>query len=191
LLGDQNLSFLDTERLSCSGRQVELHTHSLDRYGRTLAVVSVDGIDANLDQVRSGFAWVYEKYIGTAPVDIQASYHVVQTVAQQEGSDVSDGTLLGFRTVLAEEQENQNLVDFSAHGSRPLYPLPSCLLQEGATGTVKVANSTIDCPQRALSLLRRMCVPASASCMLVMSSPRRPCRSFPGLDSHAFGYSLI
>jgi endonuclease YncB( thermonuclease family) len=40
------------------GREVELHTRGLDRYGRTLAVVLVDGIDANLDQVRSGMAWV-------------------------------------------------------------------------------------------------------------------------------------
>ena len=29
----------------------------------TLAVSYADGIDANLDQVRNGFAWVYEKYI--------------------------------------------------------------------------------------------------------------------------------
>jgi endonuclease YncB( thermonuclease family) len=42
------------------GREVEPHTHGLDRYGRTLAVIFVEGIDANLEQVRSGFAWVYE-----------------------------------------------------------------------------------------------------------------------------------
>jgi endonuclease YncB( thermonuclease family) len=42
------------------GRQVELHTHGLDRYGRTLAVIMLDGVDVNLEQVRAGFAWVFE-----------------------------------------------------------------------------------------------------------------------------------
>jgi endonuclease YncB( thermonuclease family) len=37
------------------GREVELRTHCLDRYGRTLAVIFVNGIDANLEQVRSGW----------------------------------------------------------------------------------------------------------------------------------------
>ena len=38
------------------GREVELHTHGLDRYGRTLAVVMLDGVDINLEQVTSGMA---------------------------------------------------------------------------------------------------------------------------------------
>ena len=42
------------------------------------------GIDVNLEQVRSGMAWVFEKYIGDADVEIQASYHAMQAVAQQE-----------------------------------------------------------------------------------------------------------
>ena len=32
------------------GREVELHTHGLDRYGRTLVIIFVNGIDANLEQ---------------------------------------------------------------------------------------------------------------------------------------------
>ena len=47
------------------GRQVELHTNGLDRYGRTLAVVMLDGVDINLEQVRSGFAWVLRQVIST------------------------------------------------------------------------------------------------------------------------------
>ena len=66
------------------GREVELHTHGLDRYGRTLAVIMLDGVDINLEQVRSGFAWVYEHYIGESSVDTQASYHAAQAAAQQE-----------------------------------------------------------------------------------------------------------
>ena len=69
------------------GRQVELHTHGLDRYGRTLAVIFVNGMDANLEQVRSGLAWVYERYVVQAGADIQASYRQAETEAweQQRG----------------------------------------------------------------------------------------------------------
>jgi micrococcal nuclease len=67
------------------GRQVELHTHGLDGYGRTLAVVFVDGIDANLEQIRSGFAWVFERYISQAPADIQTSYRQAEAEARREG----------------------------------------------------------------------------------------------------------
>jgi endonuclease YncB( thermonuclease family) len=52
------------------GREVELHTHGLDRYGR-VAVILVDGIDANLEQVCSGMAWCYTRYLSQAPAEIQ------------------------------------------------------------------------------------------------------------------------
>jgi endonuclease YncB( thermonuclease family) len=69
------------------GREVELHTHGLDRYGRTLAVVILDGVDINLEQVRSGMAWCYTRYIAEAPADIQASYRQAEAEAweQQRG----------------------------------------------------------------------------------------------------------
>ena len=41
---------------------VELAWKSLDRYGRPIAQVSVDGLDVNAEQVRRGFAWVYRRY---------------------------------------------------------------------------------------------------------------------------------
>jgi micrococcal nuclease len=56
----------------------------MDRYGRTLAVVFVDGIDANLEQLRSGFAWVYEKYISEASADIQAGYRQAEAEAREQ-----------------------------------------------------------------------------------------------------------
>ena len=63
------------------GRDVELHTHGLDRYGRTLAVIFVNGIDANLEQVRKGMAWFYERYLIQAGPAIQASYRQAETEA--------------------------------------------------------------------------------------------------------------
>lgn len=47
-------------------RQVELTWKSLDRYGRPIAQVSVDGLDVNAEQVRRGFAWVFRRYSNDA-----------------------------------------------------------------------------------------------------------------------------
>lgn len=35
----------------------------LDRYGRTVAHVSCNGIDTNTEQVRAGMAWVFDRYV--------------------------------------------------------------------------------------------------------------------------------
>ena len=34
-----------------------------DRYGRTVAHVSCNGVDANTEQVRAGMAWVFDRYV--------------------------------------------------------------------------------------------------------------------------------
>lgn len=43
-------------------KKVELWWKSLDRYGRPIAQMSVDGLDVNAEQVRRGFAWVFLRY---------------------------------------------------------------------------------------------------------------------------------
>lgn len=50
----------------CFDKTATLADKEKDRYGRTLASVTCDGIDANAEQVRQGMAWVYRKY---APKD--------------------------------------------------------------------------------------------------------------------------
>lgn len=47
-------------------RQVELAWKSLDRYGRPIAKVWVDGLDVNAEQVRRGLAWVFRRYSNDA-----------------------------------------------------------------------------------------------------------------------------
>jgi micrococcal nuclease len=47
----------------CFQKQAEIRSQATDRYGRTVARVTCDGIDANTEQVRSGMAWVYDKYV--------------------------------------------------------------------------------------------------------------------------------
>ena len=44
------------------GKQVNIEYNKQDRYGRTVGKVLVNGVDANLEQVKSGLAWFYRKY---------------------------------------------------------------------------------------------------------------------------------
>lgn len=44
------------------GKQVRVEVFDTDHYGRTVGKVWVNGTDANLEQVKRGMAWVYEKY---------------------------------------------------------------------------------------------------------------------------------
>ena len=43
-------------------RTVTLEWHRLDRYGRPIADVTIDGLDVNAEQVRRGVAWIYVQY---------------------------------------------------------------------------------------------------------------------------------
>lgn len=52
----QNLSAL------VYNKQVTVEYSKKDRYGRTVGKVLVDGVDANLGQVKAGMAWHYKKY---------------------------------------------------------------------------------------------------------------------------------
>jgi micrococcal nuclease len=44
------------------GKSVMLHVTGKDRYKRTLAVVVVNELNVNLEMVRRGLAWRYDKY---------------------------------------------------------------------------------------------------------------------------------
>jgi micrococcal nuclease len=43
----------------CLKQTARIQTKSVDRYGRTLAVVECNGVNANAQQVRNGNAWAY------------------------------------------------------------------------------------------------------------------------------------
>ena len=43
-------------------RVVSITWHEIDRYGRPIVDVMVDGLDVNGEQVRRGYAWVYRQY---------------------------------------------------------------------------------------------------------------------------------
>ena len=44
------------------GRTIEVMPQTVDRYGRTVALVYVDGQSLNELLIQNGFAWVYQKY---------------------------------------------------------------------------------------------------------------------------------
>jgi endonuclease YncB( thermonuclease family) len=44
------------------GRRARVEVVDIDRYGRTVGEVFVDGIDVNREMVREGHAWAYTKY---------------------------------------------------------------------------------------------------------------------------------
>jgi endonuclease YncB( thermonuclease family) len=64
------------------GKDVELHPHGVDRYGRTVAMVFVDGRDVGLELIKAGLAWAYEYYLPRASPGIQAQYSAAETAAR-------------------------------------------------------------------------------------------------------------
>jgi micrococcal nuclease len=46
----------------CWKKDADYRVQDVDRYGRTVAVVTCNGVDVNRAQVERGFAWVYKKY---------------------------------------------------------------------------------------------------------------------------------
>ena len=48
-----------------AGREVRVAWTKLDRYGRILGTVFVDGKDVNLEMLKAGLAWHYKKYDST------------------------------------------------------------------------------------------------------------------------------
>lgn len=43
-------------------KQVSVDYSKRDKYGRTVGKITVDGIDANLEQIKRGLAWHYKQY---------------------------------------------------------------------------------------------------------------------------------
>jgi micrococcal nuclease len=46
----------------CFRKDATYEVQDVDRYGRTVAVVTCDGVNANRHQVQTGYAWTYTRY---------------------------------------------------------------------------------------------------------------------------------
>jgi endonuclease YncB( thermonuclease family) len=51
------------------GKTVRVVTKGKDRYGRTIGVVFVDGVNVNAKMIETGFAWHYKRYSTDAELD--------------------------------------------------------------------------------------------------------------------------
>jgi endonuclease YncB( thermonuclease family) len=65
-------------------KQVTVEYYKKDKYGRTVGKISVDGIDANLEQVKAGLAWHYKKYQKEQSVDDRSLYSQAEEQARVE-----------------------------------------------------------------------------------------------------------
>ena len=64
------------------GKQAEVECRTTDRYGRSICLVRVDGIDVGLRLIESGLAWHYKRYAKTQLREEAASYAVAESVAR-------------------------------------------------------------------------------------------------------------
>ncbi len=55
-------------------RRVQVEYSKKDRYGRTLGKIIVDGVDANLAQIKAGMAWHYKQYQRDQSLADRAAY---------------------------------------------------------------------------------------------------------------------
>lgn len=65
-------------------KKVSVEWHKLDRYGRTVGKVIIDGVDANLEQVKHGMAWFYKKYQNELVLDDRLAYLHAQEAAEKD-----------------------------------------------------------------------------------------------------------
>ncbi len=65
-------------------RQVSVEYNKKDRYGRTVGKIIVDGIDANLEQVKFGMAWHFKKYQKEQSLEDRAIYTQAESQARKD-----------------------------------------------------------------------------------------------------------
>jgi len=63
-------------------KQVTVEYSKKDKYGRTVGKILVDGVDANLEQVKIGMAWHYKKYQNEQSVDDRFIYSQAEDQAR-------------------------------------------------------------------------------------------------------------
>ena len=65
-------------------RAVAVESNKLDRWGRVIGKVLVDGQDANLEQVRRGCGWHYKRYQNEQILDDRLAYNRAEESARAD-----------------------------------------------------------------------------------------------------------
>lgn len=83
---EKNMPFGRKSKESLSGlifgKIVSVEYHKRDRYGRTIGKIVVDGVDANLMQVKAGLAWHYKQYQREQSAEDRESYSTAEEQAR-------------------------------------------------------------------------------------------------------------
>lgn len=68
------------------GRSATADCEKIDRYGRDVCRVTVDGVDVGLEQLRRGLAWHYLRYAHEQTAAARAAYSQAEIEAKREHS---------------------------------------------------------------------------------------------------------
>lgn len=63
-------------------QEVTVETTKRDRYGRSVGTVMVNGLDANLEQIKRGMAWHYKAYAREQTLQERENYRQAQEASQ-------------------------------------------------------------------------------------------------------------
>lgn len=66
-------------------KRVLVKTDSNDQYGRALSQVAYQNHDVGLYMLEHGYAWVYQRYIGSIDEDWQNAYMAAECTAKEDG----------------------------------------------------------------------------------------------------------
>ena len=67
------------------GKNVQIKSHGLDKYKRTLGTILIDDQDINEQMVKDGFAWFYRRYAKDLTGDQASRYEEAETSAKASG----------------------------------------------------------------------------------------------------------
>ena len=64
------------------GKEVKVVWSKMDKYGRTVGKVLLDGRDINIEQIKAGLAWHYKTYAKEQPAEDRITYAAAETEAR-------------------------------------------------------------------------------------------------------------
>lgn len=85
---EKKQAFGNRSKQSLSGlvfnKQVQVEYSKKDKYGRMVGKIIVDGVDANLEQVKSGMAWHYKQYQREQSEEDRLTYSAAENEARKD-----------------------------------------------------------------------------------------------------------